>query len=127
MRPIPPKMRKQIALDPFMKKCIYDHIGRGNECRGRIEWEHTHNYAGKQINEPWAIVPCCTYHHRGAGLDKDFNRYMAIMRADIEDLQVRMPRQDWAQQKKYLMSKYKGVVTGGDNEIKFVPPHFLIK
>ena len=113
MRPIPIKMREEMANDPFMHRCIYAHIGKGFDCEGRIEWEHCFNYAGKQINEPWAIVGCCTHHHRGAGLDKDFNRFMAIMRADISDLQIRMPKHDWQQTKKYLSQKYQGVVIGG--------------
>ncbi len=125
MRPIPPKLRKQLALDPFMSRCIYNHIGKGNECRGRVEWEHAFLYAGKQINEAWAIVPCCTYHHRGDGLDKDFNRYMAIVRADIKDLQNRMPRNDWSQVLKFLTTKYESIaVVSGLDVVKFNPPKF---
>lgn len=108
MDPIPLKIRKIIAQDPFMKTCIYEKIGRGHECSGRIEWEHAFSYK-KQIHEPWAIVPCCSHHHRGSGLDKDFNRFMAIIRADIDDLEKRMPRQDWRQIKKYLVSKFGSV------------------
>jgi len=63
-----------------MKKCIY------SDCPGKPEWEHAFTYQ-KQINEAWAIVPACAYHHRGKGLDKDYNRYRAIIRADIIDLQ----------------------------------------
>lgn len=94
-----------------MSKCIYKHTGQGEKCEGRVEWEHAFCYK-TQINEAWAIVPCCTYHHRGAGLDKDFNKFMAIMRADIDDVQRRMPKHNWIQEKKYLQNKYKNVVIG---------------
>ena len=100
MRPIPPKLREQIAKDPFMKDCIYPG------CAGKPEWEHAFTYK-QQINEAWAIVPVCAYHHRGAGLDKDYNRYRAIIRADIDDLCVRMPKKDWRQIYKYLTQKYE--------------------
>lgn len=108
MQPIPKKLREEMAQDPFMKTCIYAKIGKGEDCGGRVEWEHAFVYKN-QINEAWAIVPCCTYHHRGDGLDKDFNRYCAIIRADIDDIMARMPKTNWRQIKKYLTEKYKGI------------------
>lgn len=101
MRLIPVKLRQQIANDPFMDRCIYEG------CNGRPEWEHAFNYQ-QQVNEAWAIVPVCEYHHRGAGLDKNYNQYRAIIRADIEDLMKRMPKKNWRQIKKYLVEKYEG-------------------
>ncbi len=109
MRPIPLKLRKEIARDKFMKRCIYNTLGRQNECSGRVEWEHAFTYK-QQINEPWAIVPVCSYHHRGAGLDKEYNQYRAIIRADIDDLVLRMPKKNWRQIKKYLINKYEEIV-----------------
>ncbi len=105
MRLIPLKLRKQISADKFMKRCIYNDIGRGGECEGRVEWEHAFTYR-QQINEVWAIVPVCSYHHRGNGLDKGYNEYRAIIRADIDDLCQRMPKKNWRQIKKYLISEY---------------------
>lgn len=122
MRPIPPKLREEIANDPFMRKCIYSDIGKGHECRGRVEWEHAWTYAGKQINEAWAIVPVCTYHHRGDGLDKDYNRFRAITRADIDDLEKRMPKTNWRQMRKYLCGKYKGLEVGDEGLDIISPP-----
>ena len=103
MRPIPKKLHEQIAKDSFMKTCIHEN----EECRGRVEWEHAFTYRGRQINEAWAIVPVCTYHHRGPGLNKEYNQYRTIIRADIDDLCKRMPNKDWRQIKKYLSNKFK--------------------
>ena len=100
MRPTPIKLRKQIAADPFMRRCIY------SQCNEKPEWEHAFLYAGKQINEAWNIIPVCAYHHRGWGFDKDYNRYRAIIRADIKDLQKRMPKKNWTQIKNYLTKKF---------------------
>ena len=50
MRKIPEKLRNEIANDPFMKKCC---ITGSRD----VSWEHCWIYAGKQINEKWAIVP----------------------------------------------------------------------
>jgi hypothetical protein len=99
MRPIPIKIRKELANDPFMQKCIYEN------CQGSPEWEHAFIYAGRQINESWAIVPVCSYHHRGAGLDKEYNQFHSILRATEEDFR-KYPRFDWQRLKKYLIKKY---------------------
>ena len=107
--PIPRELRENIADDPFMLTCIHrknSFFTTPNCCKGRITWEHAFIYQGKQIQEAWAIVPACWYHHLGKGLNKEFNQYMAIMRADIDDLCRRMPKKDWRQIKKYLISKY---------------------
>ena len=98
---IPTKIRKQLEEDLFMNVCIHNN----HLCSKRIEWEHAFTYAGKQVNEVWAIVPVCTYHHRGVGLDKDYNRYHALLRASAEDLK-KYPKVDFMQQKKYLTKKY---------------------
>jgi len=97
MRPIPPAMRQEIESDPFMKKCSR----RSSECDGRITWEHCWIYAGRQINEPWAIIPLCVYHHLGKGLDKHENQRISLRRATDEDL-AKYPKKDWNYEKRYL-------------------------
>jgi len=82
MRPIPPALRTKIASDPFMRKCIRDSEAT---CEGRITWEHTFTYSGKQINERWAIVPLCEHHHF-RDLNKNYGRYIALLRATESDL-----------------------------------------
>lgn len=107
--PIPLELRKKIADDPFMKTCIHTKnklFTAPNTCDGHITWEHAFIYADKQIQEAWAIVPICWYHHLGKGLNKEFNQYLAIIRADIDDFCIRMPKKDWRQIKKYLVNKY---------------------
>jgi hypothetical protein len=101
MRAIPPKLKTEILADPFYKVCIRDN----KECRGRIEWEHAFVYAGRQINEKWAIVPVCTYHHREEGLVKNFNRWVAINRATKEDFK-KYPKFDWIKLKNNLNKLY---------------------
>lgn len=60
MRKIPNKLRQEMAKDPYYKKCAV----RGfSTCDGRIEWHHGIIYAGRQLNEKWAILPLCHLHH----------------------------------------------------------------
>ena len=115
MHPIPTEVKERVKLDPFMGACIYVVIGRGHECTKKnippsqkvVEWEHVFKYAGKQIQEHWNLIPVCTYHHREEGLDKRFNEYIALRRANVSDLLLRYPRTNWVQEFKYLSGKYK--------------------
>ena len=99
MRPIPPKLREEMANDPYYKVCARKNY----ECSGRITWEHAWIYAGKQINEYWAIIPLCWYHHLGEGLDKKENRRISLRRASHDDL-LKYARKDWEQERLWLES-----------------------
>lgn len=56
---IPEKLKQEILADDFYKKCcIADET-----CKGRIEFHHNLIFAGKQVNEKWAILPVCHSHH----------------------------------------------------------------
>jgi hypothetical protein len=67
-------------------------------CKGRLTWEHAWIYAGRQINEAWAIVPCCMSMNVGvSGDDKKFNQYVALIRAKSLgiDLSSDFPKRNW--------------------------------
>jgi hypothetical protein len=109
MRPIPHDIRAALAADPFMERCIFRLPGApATPCAGRIEWEHAVVYAGRQVNETWAIVPCCTAHHRGRFLRKRFNLYVAILRADPARL-ARYPRTPWERDRHGLAAEFPDV------------------
>ena len=95
-------MREEIASDPFMKKCVW--TGETND----VSWEHCWTYAGRQINEPWAIVPLRRdLNVNISGNVKEYCRYISLTRATDEDL-AKYPKKDWQQIKKYLNKKYEG-------------------
>ena len=102
MRPIPQKLRDEMSADPYYKRCAKHKLGN---CSGRITWEHVWIYAGKQINEKWAIIPLCWYHHLGDGLDKLFNQWVSINRMMKAD-EDKYPRKNWRHLKSYLISIY---------------------
>lgn len=103
MSPIPPTVKAEILADPYYKQCAR---ASEMECDGRVTWEHAWIYAGKQIQERWAIVPLCVYHHLGAGLEKHLNQYLSLQRATPEDL-AKYPKKNWAQEYSFLSSKYE--------------------
>ena len=98
MRKIPKSLREELSNDPYYSRCARS----SHECEGRITWEHAFIYAGRQINERWAIIPLCWFHHLGAGLDKQVNQAIALSRASDIDL-MKYPRTNWSQLKKYLL------------------------
>ena len=82
MNKIPPRLRADMAADPYYQICCR----RDGECSGRITWEHAFTFAGRQVQEKWAIIPLCWWHHLGRGLNKAINRIIAIGRATPEEL-----------------------------------------
>jgi hypothetical protein len=104
------RLRRELDADPFMHRCIHAYLRtEGNPCSGRVEWEHAHLYAGRQINERWAIVPVCTYHHRGRGLDKNVNKYASLLRMTEEErttAETKYPRTNWQQLMDWLGLRY---------------------
>lgn len=101
MRPIPLKMRDEMHNDPFYKKCCAVGLGY---CAGRVQWHHVWIYAGKQINEVWAIVPACERHHDQVQKEPKVRRFfekLSLDRATFDDL-VLYPKKDWEQIRKDL-------------------------
>jgi len=97
MTPIPPALRKEMSEDEYYTRCARADF----DCRGRITWEHAWIYGGRQIQEKWAIIPLCVFHHLGAGLDKHENQRIALSRATEEEL-AKYPKKDWEYEKSYL-------------------------
>jgi len=99
MRKIPLNIRKQISEDNFYRTCcVADEI-----CFGKIEIHHNMIYAGKQVDDLFALLPVCLYHHErekcreiGDKLDK-----VMISRMTIED-EKKFDRINWLVKKQYL-------------------------
>ena len=114
MKPIPKRLRDQMERDPAMKRCIYSNSDCRDEYGNRMpraEWEHCFIWAGRQINEWWAIIGCCWYHHRGPGLNKDFNRWKALERMnekDILEADKKYPGVGWGKTRDRLRKKFYG-------------------
>lgn len=68
MNPIPKPLLKKILNDPYYAICCHDGCGK------QAELEHAIIVGGRQLNEYWAIIPCCPDHNRGNKLNKEKNR-----------------------------------------------------
>lgn len=87
MRAVSPRVRNIVEARPQV--CARRADGG---CAGRTTWEHALIYAGKQVDEAWAIVILCERHHSvGAyqdcgALDKRENERLALNQATDEEL-----------------------------------------
>lgn len=80
---ISPKNRQFIHTCPYYQTCALadDH------CGGRITIEHAMYHKGRKIEEMWAYVPLCEYHHAvntyqdGGDLQKEKNQWIALNNA----------------------------------------------
>ncbi|MCK5015469.1 MAG: hypothetical protein KAS32_00190 [Candidatus Peribacteraceae bacterium] len=108
MRTISTRVKKRISDDPF-----YDQCCRLDEkdCDGCITWEHALIYAGRQMDEVFAILPVCEFHHAvnmhqgGGKLDKKKHEWIAISRMTDED-KNKYPNRDWNKDLNILIFTY---------------------
>lgn len=112
MRTIKPKLKNDMANDPYYKVCaryhaLHDHICSPDPLNGKlIEWEHALIYAGKQINEKWAIIPICYEVHRGRLLNKEINVWIALNRATDDELRQYSKAENYIHTRDRLNEKY---------------------
>lgn len=99
----------EISSDPYYETCARKFDGG---CKGRITWEHAIIYAGRQLNEKWAIIPLCSYHHAvdeyqdGGDLNKEKNEWIALNRATDEELEEVSDAIDYKAKRDRLNKKY---------------------
>lgn len=90
VKPIPLKMREELAEDTFMQTCCL----KSTDCQGRVQWHHNLIYAGKRINEKGAILPVCEWHHEKESKFKKDLDFMMELRMTDED-KSKYPRRKW--------------------------------
>lgn len=87
MRKVSQKVKNEVLKRPQI--CARHKEGT---CRGNLTFEHAIIYAGRQLDEAWAIVILCEYHHAvnnyqdGGDLQKEMNVMFALNQATDEEL-----------------------------------------
>lgn len=111
MRKISKNVLAVLTKDPLMKKCMRKLVLNDHECRGRITFEHALLYAGRQVDEVFAIISLCAWAHSvdqfqdGGGLDKRINEWIAVNRMKKSD-ERRYPKRDWQLMRSRLNGLY---------------------
>jgi hypothetical protein len=73
--------------------------------------DHAIIYAGRQLDEPWAIVPTCAWahdvdeHQDGHNYDREKQEYCALLRATPEEILAVSKAIDYQHRFKYLADK----------------------
>lgn len=89
MNNVPKRIRKHWSSNTEKSVCL--RADEGN-CAGRLTKEHAIIYAGKQLQEEWAILDICEYHHGvnkfmdTGHLDKQKHVWIALNRATDDEL-----------------------------------------
>lgn len=75
MRRLSDETRKRIDTDLFYRRCcLYDKT-----CSGPLQQHHNLIYAGRQVDDFWAILPLCQSHHEVADRKDVKKKLNAIM------------------------------------------------
>jgi hypothetical protein len=103
MSPIPPKLKQQMAADPWYKRCCI--TGRTED----IEWHHAHQFSGRQTQEYWCIVPLNKEVHkniRSWRTEREMVDIIILCRADEATLKKYSKAENLVFKRDYLLKKY---------------------
>ncbi len=111
MNNIPTKLRFELANDPFYKVCVITGLGTG-----KIEWHHNLIFAGRQVQEKFAILPLMDYIHEKARLShvKDILDWIMLNRATTEELERYSKAENLVEKRDRLNFRFHRVWKEGD-------------
>jgi hypothetical protein len=103
VRKLDPAQRERLAADPFMSRCCI--TGRADE---KIDWHHNLIFAGRQVNEDWAILPLIrSIHDRAFSPEiKDRCDWVMLNRATDEQLTPYCKAIDLIRRREILNQRY---------------------
>lgn len=82
MKPIPEKLKRELASDPYYKKCCITGIEQRD-----IEWHHNLIFGGSQVNEKFCILPLGKQIHKDIHKHKEKCDWIMLSRATDEELE----------------------------------------
>jgi len=107
-------LRDELSKDKEYTLCsLHNYQNTFGSCAGRVTREHALIYAGRKIQEKWAIIPCCAQHH---GVDfyqdsrgeapKEVRVWVALNRASDTELLSVSKVQNYIRIRAVLNDKY---------------------
>jgi hypothetical protein len=103
MNCIPPKLKQEMAEDPFYKKCC---ITGTPATSAKIDWHHGLTYAGKQLQERFAIIPLRKDIHDNIVLYREKCDWIILNRANDQQLKKYSKAIDLTAKRDRLNKKY---------------------
>jgi len=107
MNQVPQKLKDKWATEK--PKCCRSDEGN---CKGRLTKDHTITWKGRQLQEDWAIVDACAYHHAvdefqdTGDLNREKHVWVALNRASDEQLIAISKSTDYLALRERLNKKY---------------------
>ena len=111
MRPISPKVKKQIEADPAYKVCMLRAFPT-HVCGGRLTREHALIFGGRQVDTKFAIISCCAKGQEvdqfqdAHTMDKKLNVWVALNRATDDELSAISKVVDYRRMREQLNEVY---------------------
>lgn len=108
MNKIPPKLRQEMADDPYYSRCCitghYNGEMRDDGTQHKVEWHHNLIFAGKQVQEKECILPIIHEIHKKADIAQVRAVLDLIMldRWGDEQFDRFSKAKDWRQRHQYL-------------------------
>jgi len=103
MNNIPPKLKKEMAEDPYYRKCA---ISGRLATNTKVEWHHNLIYAGKQVQEKWCIIPLAKEIHANIIQYKEKVDWIMLNRATDDDLRRYSKAKDLIRERERLNKIY---------------------
>lgn len=101
VRKIPIKLRNEMSVDPFYKRCCV--TGSMGE---KIEFHHNLIFASRQINEKWCILPLAKSVHDDIFKNQDVCDWIMLNRATTKELVKYSKAIDYVHRREQLNQKY---------------------
>ena len=103
MNNMPAALRKECAADPFYSKCCITGVLAKNT---KVEYHHNLIFAGKQVQEKWAILPLAESVHEDIAYHKEKCDWIMLNRADAATLKKYSRAVDLVAKRDRLNKKY---------------------
>src|SRR3990167_5022633 len=103
MNNIPKKLKEEMAADPFYQRCCITGALAKNT---KVDWHHNFIYAGKQLQEKWAILPLREDIHKDIVKHKEKCDWIMLNRATDKQLEKYSRARDLKRERDRLNKKY---------------------
>lgn len=103
MNNIPKKLKEEMANDPFYKKCCITGTLATN---AKVEWHHGLMFAGKRVQEKFAIIPLRKDIHDNVVYYREKCDWIILNRATDEQLKKYSKSTDLIAMRDRLNKKY---------------------
>ncbi len=92
-----------MAADPFYERCCLTGVFARNT---KVEWHHNFQYAGRQVQEKWCILPLAKQVHADIAYHKEECDWIMLNRVDDDTLRRFNRSEDLIAKRNRLNEKY---------------------